>query len=88
MNIIELQPHEEALCRELRLRALKDAPDAFADSLSATENRPQEYWQKMAASLTPPSKQRMFIAADRGKYYGFVFATLDREHEETGRIRG
>ena len=88
MRVVELQAHEISLCKELRLRALKDAPDAFADSLSAAENRPETYWRKMVASLTLPSKQRMFIAVDQGTYYGSVFALVDREQEDTGYVGG
>jgi len=83
-----LKAGEVDLCQMLRLRALQDAPDAFGERYDDAINRPDQYWQKLAESLTPPSRQRMFLACDGDTYLGFVFAMLDRNNLQTGRVGG
>ncbi len=88
INIIELQDHEGDLCKELRLRALKDSPESFGESFSEANGRSQEYWQKMTKSLTPPGKNRMFIAIDQDAHYGSAFFLLDKDDEKAARVGG
>src|SRR5215217_4526412 len=45
VRIRPVQPGEGPRLRELRLRALADAPDAFGATLAGDEARPPEFWE-------------------------------------------
>lgn len=47
MQIRALEPHEVSLHRELRLRALRDAPDAFGETFAEAEAQPISYWEEL-----------------------------------------
>src|SRR5260370_510080 len=54
MRIRDLEPHEWALIRELRLRALAESPDAFARTLAEALGENDAYWVRLAGP--PPSR--------------------------------
>lgn len=76
MRIRELGAGEAALLKDLRLRALQDAPGEFADSYESVVEHPQQYWDQTAISLTGESRQRMFIAEVEDSPVGFVYALV------------
>lgn len=88
MTIRALQSNEVDLCRMLRLRALADAPEAFGVTYADAVFFDSAYWTTFIQSLTPPSKQRMFLACDGEVCSGSVFAMLDRERDHAGRVGG
>ena len=88
MEIVELKKGELTLCRDLRLKALKDAPGAFSETYIEAASQPEKYWEQIFESLIPPSKNRMFIAKDSDKYCGSVYALLDTNDNRTGRLGG
>jgi len=88
LTVRALQPEEVDLCRMLRLRALADAPNAFGERYNDAVHHTSDYWTKFIQSLTPPSKQRMFLACDGEVCSGSVFAMLDRKRERAGRVGG
>jgi ribosomal protein S18 acetylase RimI-like enzyme len=48
MTVRRARPDEWAVLRELRLRALADAPDAFASTLADEAAAPEEMWRRRA----------------------------------------
>jgi hypothetical protein len=64
MQIRALAPHEVHLHREVRLRALSDAPDAFGVVVSEAEAQPMSYWEELTHSVTEPGRQEMFLACE------------------------
>ncbi|WP_437497512.1 GNAT family N-acetyltransferase [Sorangium sp. So ce1099] len=86
--IRSLRPGEVSLHRELRFRALKDAPEQFGETLEEALARPREGWEALTASIVPPSTQAMFIAEVRGDPVGSVYAINDVERTEIGRLGG
>ncbi|MBT3603384.1 MAG: GNAT family N-acetyltransferase [Candidatus Latescibacteria bacterium] len=86
MTIRALQSNEVDLCRMLRLRALADAPEAFGVTYSEAVFYDSAYWTKFIQSFTPPSKQRMLLACDGDVCSGSVFAMLDGERKDAGRV--
>jgi RimJ/RimL family protein N-acetyltransferase len=71
MNIRAVQPHEAALLRDVRLRALADAPEAFLTTLEDALAYPEQVWQERAA---PQPGRSTFIADDPadGRWWGMV----------------
>lgn len=78
MEIVRLGPGDEARLRTIRLRALRDAPDAFGSTAVEVAARPPESWS--AQILTLPT----FVAVNRGQDVGLVRYAPDEEHTETG----
>jgi ribosomal protein S18 acetylase RimI-like enzyme len=52
----------------MRLRALRDAPDAFATKVEEVEDRPSEWWSRRLAS----SHAATFVAVSEGRDIGLV----------------
>ena len=88
LTVREIHVEEVDLCRSLRLRALSDAPEAFGERYDDAVRLDSAYWTKLIQSLTPPSRQRMFLAYVNETCCGSVFAILDRDHTDMGRVGG
>ena len=86
MQIRTVKESEHALVRELRIAALNDAPESFAESAQAASARPEDYWIDLARSLT--DEHVMFIAELDGKACGFVFGLRDVDNPNNGRVGG
>jgi len=77
-----------SLHRDLRLRALRDAPDAFGEAFADVVARPTSYWEALTRSVTEPERQIMFLACEDEDVLGSAYGLLDRERSETGRVGG
>jgi hypothetical protein len=56
MEIRPVRREEAAGLRELRLRALRDAPHAYSTSLESEESLPLSYWEGWATSKDEAAK--------------------------------
>jgi GNAT superfamily N-acetyltransferase len=88
MRIRELERHEWALFRELRLRALADSPDAFARTLAEALGANDAYWVKLTESVTVPGGQVMLVAEVESRPVGLAFGLFDKEREKIGHVGG
>jgi ribosomal protein S18 acetylase RimI-like enzyme len=88
MQIRTLEPHEVHLHREIRLRALADAPDSFGEVVSEAEAQPISYWEELTRSVTEPGRHVMFLACEDDTVLGSAYGLLDRAQREAGRIGG
>jgi GNAT superfamily N-acetyltransferase len=88
MRIRELERHEWALFRELRLRALADSPDAFARTLADALGEDDAYWVKLTESVTAPGGQVMLVAEMADRPVGLAFGLFDKERAKTGHVGG
>jgi GNAT superfamily N-acetyltransferase len=66
MEIHRLAIHEGSRLREIRLQALRDAPEAFCSTLAETESRPAGSWTRQLADMPT------FVAAVTGQDVGMV----------------
>lgn len=75
LQIRALQNEEVSLFRDLRLQALKEAPEAFEQRYEVENEKPMTYWQELVDALTSPSKHIMLMAyfaeTCAGVVYGF-----------------
>jgi len=83
-----LEVGEVGLLRQLRLEALRDAPDQLGEALADAEARSDEDWAELAASVTPPSVHAACIAELDGTAIGMVFALTDHTDSTIGRLGG
>lgn len=88
MRIRKLESHEIALHRELRLRALRDSPESFADTAEEVEQRPSSYWEDLTRSVTEPDRHIMFLAYDGDAVVGSIYGLRDRERRDVARMGG
>ena len=87
-RIRRLEPHEFDLHRDVRLRALRDAPDAFGETIAEVEAQPASYWEDLTRSVTEPGRHVMFLACDGDAVCGSVYGLIDREREGAARVGG
>lgn len=88
MRLRRLEAHESSLLRELRLRALRDAPRSFRDTYSEIAAKPSSYWDDLTRSVTEPGKNVMLLAYEEDKPVGLVFGLVDLVQSKDGRVGG
>ena len=58
--------------RELRLKALEDAPDAFGGTYDEAKDRPEGYWRGWIVGDGWDAIVRSWVAEDRGRFRGMI----------------
>jgi GNAT superfamily N-acetyltransferase len=76
------------LHRDLRLRALRDAPDVFGETVADVGVRPAAYWEELTRSVTEPGRHVMFLACEGQDVFGSTYGLLDRDRRAVGRVGG
>jgi hypothetical protein len=79
MRLRRLEPHEVSLHRELRLRALREAPDSFGETFADVVARPSSYWEDLTRSVTEPGRHVMFLAYAGSDVVGSTYGPLDQD---------
>jgi ribosomal protein S18 acetylase RimI-like enzyme len=62
VEVRRVRVHEWAALRDTRLRALADAPDAFATTYAEACARPEQWWRDWARRTAGGADQAMFLA--------------------------
>ncbi|MFI5374355.1 MAG: GNAT family N-acetyltransferase [Candidatus Rokuibacteriota bacterium] len=88
VDLRRLAPHEVELHQDLRLRALRDAPDSFGETAADAATRSRAYWEELTRAVTTPGGQAMFLACEDAHVIGTVYGLLDRERGAAGRVGG
>jgi GNAT superfamily N-acetyltransferase len=88
VHLRKLASDEVDLHRDLRLRALRDAPDSFGETFADAVAQPISYWEALTRSVTEPSCQVMFLAYQGEDVLGSAYGLLDRERTDMGRVGG
>ena len=81
-----MESHEISLHRDLRLCALRDSPDSFADTAVAAEGRPFTYWETFTRSVTEPGRHVMYLACDGDDVLGSTCGIRDSESRDVARV--
>jgi ribosomal protein S18 acetylase RimI-like enzyme len=71
----ELREGEWSLLRELRLRALRDSPDAFSPLAEDVAREADDYWQRGARAFATGGQASLLVAEHEGRAVGLVSAT-------------
>jgi GNAT superfamily N-acetyltransferase len=77
VTVRRLRRGEGEQLRELRLRALAEAPYAFATSFEAARERPAEHWEEFALKSEAAESQVTFVVFDGGVWLGMASAFLN-----------
>ena len=73
----EFRAEEWRLFRELRLRALADSPDAFAETVAEAEARSDAEWRELLRGVCASPAHVLFVAERAAHAIGMVFGRLD-----------
>jgi GNAT superfamily N-acetyltransferase len=76
VEVRRLRAHEWQQLRELRLRALQDAPDAFAETYEDVRHEPPSYWQAFADASEAADTNVNFVATEGGRWLAMGAAFL------------
>jgi ribosomal protein S18 acetylase RimI-like enzyme len=71
-----LELHEWPLLRDVRLRALADAPDAFGRTFEEERRRPDAQWEAQLAQSARSDSALTAVAERDGEAVGFVHAQV------------
>ena len=85
LSIRPLQTDEWELLREIRVRALTDAPDAFAQTIEEIQGEPEAYWQQLAKNLRF-SHHEFFIAFLNEEPIGITYGHLEAVDRHVAQV--
>jgi len=88
MYIRRLEAHEIGLHRELRLRALQNAPDSFVENFEDATAQPLSYWETLTRAVTETGRHAMFLACEGETVHGSSYGLLDAERSDAGHVGG
>jgi GNAT superfamily N-acetyltransferase len=69
--------------RDLRLRALADAPSAFASTLAREQEYPPKHWRENAAELAESADSSCYLAESDGALHGMAVGFRDDDDPST-----
>ena len=77
-SVRRFQPYEWQLYRDLRLAALRDAPDAFGSTLAREESFPEQEWiARLAAGTASPLNHPIVAEDDSGRAVGLGWVRIE-----------
>ncbi len=79
IQIRRIRADEGLRLREIRLRALAEAPMAFGSTLSETERLPDAAWQERASAAAAGQQRSLFVAEDGDRWLGLAGGVIDDE---------
>src|SRR5262249_23529737 len=86
MELRRIRSGEGLQLRDLRLRALADAPDAFSTTLAEARAYPEQDWDERAAGGAKGSERATFILIDGGRWQGMAGGIRDPERPDTAEL--
>jgi GNAT superfamily N-acetyltransferase len=88
VEVRRLVSGEGEMFRDLRLRALQDAPYAFASSYALECDRPLERWEEIAAESEAGEAGVVFVATAGTPFVGMAGGYLHREDPDLAGVWG
>lgn len=76
ISIRPIEPHEWPQYRDIRLHALRDAPDAFGSTWGAEADRADADWAARVQAAAASDRDRVLFAVDGGLACGLVWCKL------------
>lgn len=88
VELRRIRDGEAALLRELRLRALREAPAAFAETFEEAHERPAERWTEWTRAGATAETHVTVVAVDGERWIGMVVARLLADVPGTAWLAG
>jgi ribosomal protein S18 acetylase RimI-like enzyme len=86
MDVIHLATDRWKEYRDLRLRALKEDPEAFSSSYADSLKQPDEFWKKRLAEAAAGKRAWLLFAGQDDKLLGMLGAYLEPESADMATI--
>ena len=83
-----LEPNETDLHRQVRIRALRDAPDSFGSTLEQEDAQPPVYWKNQTGLVSGSGRNVMFLACQGDEILGMTYGLRDRNRRDGARVGG
>jgi GNAT superfamily N-acetyltransferase len=82
IRVRRITPDDWSALRELRLTALRDAPEAFGQTHEETGRQADEEWQSTARAAAAGDRRAWFLAQDdAGRHVGLVLGRRRPPHD-------
>ena len=86
-SVRRFQPNEWQLYRELRLAALRDAPDAFGSTLAREDAFTEQEWiTRLAAGTASPLNHPIVAEDDDGRALGLAWVRIEPSDTSTATL--
>ncbi len=72
--------------RELRLRALREDPEAFSSVYATARDLPDDFWQGRLAKALQGEKEWLLFGRDQGRLVGMIGAFVEEGSPDTATI--
>jgi ribosomal protein S18 acetylase RimI-like enzyme len=72
--------------RDIRLRALADAPDAFGSTLAVEQSKADQYWVERVSSATASESQLPLVATAGDAFVGLVWGWIDPAKPDVAQV--
>lgn len=86
MDVITLPIDQWKEYRELRLRALKEDPEAFSSAYADSLNQPEEFWKGRLADAAQAQRSWLLFARQSERLTGMIGAFLEDDSQDTATI--
>lgn len=86
MEILALPVEEWREYRELRLRALREDPEAFSSRYADSLNQPEDYWRTRLAEAAKGERTWLLFARQDAKLVGMVGAFIEDPAAERATV--
>lgn len=86
MEVVNLRVENWQEYRKLRLRALKEDPQAFGSSYADSLNQPDEFWKRRLADAADGMRSWLLFAQEGEKLTGMIGAFLEEVPTDTATI--
>lgn len=87
IEVKRIQPDQGKLLRELRLRALQDAPDTFLENYDSARKKPIEHWRLNAQKHATSPQAINFLGYLNGISVGMVGTYIADSEPDTSIFR-
>lgn len=85
-TVRRIDPSEWPLYRDMRLRALQDAPDAFSSTYALESARTDHLWATRLADAHASGKDAPFFVLDGKQVCGLAWCRLDSDDKEIAHL--
>jgi ribosomal protein S18 acetylase RimI-like enzyme len=86
VDIVKLPVEQWRAYRGLRLRALKENPEAFSSSYAASLNQPDEFWERRLAEAADGERAWLLFAMQEDRLVGMIGAFIAEDAPDVGTI--
>ena len=86
MEIVELPVEEWQAYRDLRLRALREDPQAFSSTYATAMESPEETWKRRLEEARKGERGWLLFAREQGRLVGMIGAYVEENATDTVTI--